>query len=263
MAHPIYHVELFATDCRAELRLNGFPAVSLTSANGVPVTFSPSINPYLCGARNTIEITVHPATRADGSATRFDDAVIRGSVKRFERGGIVAPETGDVVVRFAITDELRDRVRDEDLELPVSFTVPFASEAVDFSDELLEGPTFSDREALLEYALHLRDLLASGSAGGFAAELAPKAQVWSQAYQRPPEDYARAMAQALSEFASGRPVVDFDRGDVELTSCCGDRLWGLTRKEGAPLLQADFPDGSSRRFPVYVGLRAGALRIVR
>jgi hypothetical protein len=263
VGHPIYHLELVAADCRAELALNGFPLISLESANGVPVTFVPPVNPYLCGARNTIEVTIHPATRPGGSLTTFADASVQGNVKRYEKGGIVAPETGAVVVQFGITDELRDRVRDEKLELPVSFTVPFANEAVDFSAELLGGPTFDDREALVAYALHLRDLLAAGDAGGIAAEMQPKAQVWSQAYQRPAEEYSTAIRDALVAFTGGRPVVDFDRDGVELLPCCGGRVWLLARKERKPLLHSDFSDGTNRSFTVYAGVRDGALRVVR
>lgn len=263
MAQPIYHLEAFASDCHAVIGVNGFPAVSLTSANGVPVTFAPPINPCLCGARNTLEVTIHPALRAGGRPTSFGDASVRGSVKRYDRGGIVAPDTGEVVVGFGITDELRERVREEKLELPVSFTVPFATEGVDFSAELLDGPVFSDRDALLAYALRLRDLLASGDGAALAEEMEAKAQVWSRAYLQPAEVYSRAIREGLSELASGRPAVDFDGDQLELTPCCGGRVWGLARKGGLPLLQVEFPDGSSSRIPVFAGVRDGALRVVR
>lgn len=262
MGHPIYHLELVVSDCRGDVSLNGFPVMSITSASGVPVTFVPPINPYLCGARNTVEVTIHPAIRPGGAATTFGEASLRGNVRRFEAGGIVAPETGDLVVEFGIDEELRDRVREEELELPVSFTVPFASEAIDFSAELLDGSTFDDRDALLDYALRLRDLLAARDAAALAAEMAPKAVVWSQAYGRPVEDYTDGLRDALQEIVAGR-MAAFEREDVELTSCCGGRVWRLARKEGQPLLLTSFPDKSNRRLPVYVAPRDGALRIVR
>ncbi|HYD39959.1 MAG TPA: hypothetical protein VEB43_03950 [Anaeromyxobacter sp.] len=263
MGHPIYHLELEATDCRAEARLNGFPVLSLSSANGVAVRFAPPVNPYLCGARNQLEVTLHAATRPSGDLTTFGDAAVRGNVRRFEKGGIVAPGTGTIVVEFGITDELRDRVRDEKLELPISFSVPFGNEAVDFSAELLEAPAFDDTEALLDYALRLRDMVAAGDAAAITAEAEPKSRVWSLAYARPAQEYDDALRDALGEFFGGRPIADFGRDDVELTRCCDGRIWRLARRPGQPLLESVLADKSRRRIPVHVGVRDGSLRVVR
>jgi hypothetical protein len=265
MGHPIYHLELFARNCRAELRLNDLPLISLTPQDEMPVTFAPPINPFLVGELNLVDVDILPMLDAAGAPiTTFADAEISGNVRRFEKGDIFAPGAGDVVAELAIPEDLKERVREEGLELPQQFTHIFANEAVDFSAELSNATPFSDREALVDYALFLRDLAAARDAAGLLAEMDPKIHAFVHAYDEPYEAFADSLRQELAAFVAMPLVVDFDRAAIELRSCCSGRLWELRRIPGLPLLQSE-PDalGAVTQFPIVVAERDGRLRVVR
>lgn len=265
MGHPIYHLELVARNCRAELRLNDLPLISLTPHDEMPVTFAPPVNPFLVGELNLVDVDILPMLDASGAPiTTFADAEISGNVRRFEKGDVFAPGAGEVVTEFAIPDDLKDRVREEGLELPQQFTHIFSNEVIDFSAELSGAPAFSDREALLDYALFLRDLAAAHDAAGLLAEMDPKIHAFVAAYDEPYQAFADSLRQELTSFVAMPLVVDFGRDQVELRSCCAGRLWELRRIPGLPLLQSE-PDaeGAVTQFPVVVAPREGRLRVVR
>lgn len=265
MGHPLYHLELVVRGCRAELRLNDLPLISLTPSDEMPVTFAPPINPFLVGELNLVDVDILPMLDAEGAPiTTFADAEISGNVRRFEKGDIVAPGAGDVVAEFAIPDDLKERVREEGLELPQQFTHIFANEVIDFTAELGDAPAFSDREALIDYALRLRDLAAARDAAGLLAEMDPKIHAWVAAYDEPYQAFADSLRTELAAFVALPLVVDFDRDEIELRSCCAGRLWELRRTPGQPLLQSEpDADGAVTQFPIVVAPRDGRLRVVR
>jgi len=265
MGHPVYHLELDVRHCRAELRLNDMPLISLTSHDPLPVTFAPPINPFLVGELNIIDVEILPLVDDAGVPTStFWDAKIEGNVRRFEKDDIFAPGAGDVVTEFTIPDELIERVREEELELPQHFSHIFSNEVIDFSGELSDAPPFHDRDALLDYAVHLRDLTAAGNVAGMLAEMDAKIQVWVAAYDETYEAFADSLREELESFFAERPITDFERDQIELRSCCGGRLWELMKAPGLPLLQTG-PDaaGGTTQLPIIVGLRDAALRVVR
>jgi hypothetical protein len=265
MGHPIYHLELEARGCRAELRLNDLPLISLAPRDEMPVTFAPPCNPYLVGELNIVDVDILPLLGDDlAPVSTFADAAIAGNVRRFEKGDIFAPGAGDVVAEFSIPEELRERVRDEGLELPQRFTHVFSNEVVDFTPELADAPAFDDREALIDYALHLRDLAAARDVPGLLAEMDAKIHAWVAAYDEPYDAFADSLRQELAELVARPLVVELDRADVELRPCCAGRLWELCRAPGLPLLRSE-PDalGAIMQFPVVVAPRDGRLRVVR
>jgi hypothetical protein len=263
VAHPIYHLDLQVTRCSVELRLNDFPVAELTSPDEQPASFAPPINPYLVGDLNIVDVTILPLVAPDGTTSSFWDARVEGWVRRYEKGDIVAPGEGPAVTSFGIPDDLAERVREEELELPQSFTHVFSNDVLDFSPELGDAAPFDDRDALVDYALHLRDLTGAADVDALMQELEPKIQTWVAAYDEPHQAFADSLRQELSEFMTESPIVDFERDQVEVSPCCGGRIWRLTRG-GEPLLQSDvLPDGSRTQFQVFVAPRDGALRIVR
>jgi hypothetical protein len=173
MGHPIYHLEVDVERCRAEIRLNDFPLLTLAAPPGVPATFAPPINPWLVGELNILDVTVH-AVEEVRRVTTFFDARFAGNVRRFEKGDIVAPGSGSVITELAIPEELAQQVREEELALPISFTHVFENEIVDFSDELGGGAVIDDASALVDYALRLDALSAAGDVAALLAEHDPK-----------------------------------------------------------------------------------------
>lgn len=258
MAHPIFHLELTCRTCGLEVRLNDFPVAELTSSDQ-PSWFAPPVNPWLVGELNILDVTIHSA---GGSA--FDDAAVEGHVRRFEKGDIVAPGEGPEIFAFTIPDELRERVREEELELPQSFSVVFANDEIDFSDELSTPPPFDDREALLDYAIHLRDLLRAQDVDGLVAEFAPKANTWARAFDEPEPGFVDSLREELREFFAEGVETDFERSDLALAPACGGRIWELMRSGDLPLMRSVELEEEGRSFwRVFAGERDGGLKVVR
>lgn len=257
MGHPIYHLEMTALRCRAEFRLNDVPVADLYAETPREWT-APPVNPFLVRELNVLDVNIHSY---EGST--FDDAEIHGTLRRYEMGDVVAEGEGPAVLSFTIPEDLVERVKEEELELPQSFSVVFDNEAVDFSDELTDADPLTDEEALRDYGVHLRDLVRANDAGGLLAELAPKAGVWSRAYAMPEPMFVKSLGEEIGAFLGGEVEDDFERGDILLSPGAGRRIWELKRAPGLPLLRSVLSDGALYDFRVWVGARDGALRIVR
>lgn len=263
MGHPIFHFEVAIRRCAVRVRLNDFPVVSL-AAGDTPATFAPPINPYLVGDLNVLDVTLHPTVGADGSVSGFWDADFAGWVRRYEKGDIVEPGGGTLVTEVEIPEDLRDRVRDEELELPQSFTHVFSNDVVDFSDELSNAAPFDDPDALRAYAVHLRDLFATADVPALMDESEPRSRAWSVAYDHPLDEIAASMEGELTELVSAPLITGWGPDDVELGSRCGGRVWELSRPGGRPLIESEPDDDGARiHFEVFVSLRDGSLRMVR
>jgi hypothetical protein len=261
MGHPIFHLELQVRSCEAELRLNGFPVIpKLSSPNALPVSFAPPVNPYLAGARNTIELTLRAAVAPDGSESPFESADLEMNVRQFEKGDIVEPGAGKMVTVLSLSDELRERIRKGEQKPPVVLHHAFVNEVVDFSAELLDTPPFKDAEAVVDYALHLRDLMATGDVDALAAEYEPTIRVGAIAYGNPYETIAHNTREGLARFVRNGPELDFDRFDLDVRPHCGGRMWGLLRRGGLPFARSN--EGRTRCV-IYVAPRDGSLRVVR
>ena len=263
MGHPIYHLDFQVKTCDVEVRINDFPVATLASKDEVPSWFAPPINPTLVGDLNIVDVVMRAVVDDGGTISTFSDAEVQGWIRRYEKGDIVAPGEGDVVAAFTIPDELRERVREEELSLPQSFSFVFGNDTIDFSDELGAIDPFEDREALLDYAIHLRDLLGARDLDGLMTEHGPKIAAWIAAYQEPAQALEDSLRQEMQEFLKESPVTDFGRDDVELVRCCGGRVWGLERR-GEPFFLSEVqPDGGTSQFRIFVGVRDGQLRVVR
>ncbi|HJL14390.1 MAG TPA: hypothetical protein RMH99_01970 [Sandaracinaceae bacterium LLY-WYZ-13_1] len=263
MGHPIFHLELTITNGGVDLRLNDFPAATLASGS-TPATFAPPINPYLVGELNVLDVRLSPWFDEAGTVTSFWDVDFHAWVRRYEKGDIVEPGGGDLVTEVTIPDDLIERVRDQELELPQSFTHVFSNDAVDFSAELSDAPTYDDPDALRDYAMHLQSLFATADVPALMQESAPRSRVWSVAYDHPQDEIAASMESELTEVVSAPLETDWGRDEVELTPRCGGRVWELSRTGGRPLIATEpDEDGSRIHFEIFVAPRDGRLRWVR
>ena len=263
MTHPIYHLDFAVKDCRVEVRLNDVFVADLVSRDGVPATFAPPLNPWLVGDLNVIDVHLFPTTK-DDQVTTFWDAHFKGAVRRYVKGDVVAPGEGPLVSEMTIPEELRERVREEELELPQSFSHVFSNDVVDFSSELNDGPLIEDQAAVLDYGVHLRDLVRARSTAALMTEFDPKIRVWSQAYDEPYDNMRQVLEDDFGKFFGQPPITDFEREELELRRHAGGRIWEIRLRDGAPLIRNE-PDAemNSNQYRVFVGLRDEHLRVVR
>lgn len=266
MGHPIYHLEITVERCAVRVRINDVPVMELASESDIPTRFAPPINLYLVGDLNLLDVEILPVPlNGTNALSTFGDAAVRGAIVQYEKGDIVSPSSGTLVTEIQIPDDLRERVREEELELPQTFTIIFANEVVDFSEELGNASPVTDREAILDYGLHLRDLLAAGDVSGLVDEMGPKLRAFSVAYEETEETMTDALRDYLGrEFIPAQPVVDFDREQLDAHPRAGGRIWEIQRAPALPLFET-VPDdnGATRQIPVVVSMRDGQLRVVR
>ena len=264
MAHPIYHLELAVNHCAVRLRLNGFPLMTL-EADGEPSSFVPPVNPYLVGERNMIEVEILPLIREGGVPSTFAQALIEGSVRGFEKGGIVHPGAGDDITIIEIPDELREQVIEDELTLPVSFTQVFSNEGADSSALFSGSAPFDDPDGLLDYGIALRDLAAARDVDGLLVEFQPKLAAYAAAYEETEQAFTESLREELqTTLLAGAVVSDFERGDLRLSPWCGGRVWEISAGANQPLLRTEEDDeGVAYSFQVFAAPIDGHYRIVR
>lgn len=266
MGHPIYHLELAVERCAVRVRINDIPVLSLASVSDVPSSSAPPINLYLVGDLNLLDVEILPVPlEGTDRLSSFGDATIRGGIIQYEKGDIVTPTSGTLITEIAIPDELRERVREQELELPQTFTIIFANEVLDFSDELGNATPIADREAILDYGLHLRDLVAARDVPGLLAEMQPKIHAFAVAYDEPEDRMAGGLEDYLGrELLPALPITDFGRDQLDAFPRAGGRIWEIVRAPALPLIQTEpNEEGATRQIPIVVSMRDGHLRVVR
>lgn len=271
MTLKIHHLELFTTRCEIAATLNGVPIANVRSVDPHTDHFAPPINPYLVGEGNVLEVSIAPARLDDDESTEWSEAKVEAAVRVFDKGGIVLPGGGGpAITEVDFAPELAARMaqaeEDEvELEVPQSFLHIFDNEGMSFASELLDSDPFDDHDALLDYGVHIRDLFAAGDVAGFLAEVTPKCQVWSVAYEEPVDFFLEQIRTGLeTEFLPAQPIVDFTRDDIVLRPIAGGRMWSLERDPGVPLIQTPLNEEEQRmQFRIVAALRDGQLRIVR
>lgn len=259
---PIYHLELRIHRCRAALRLNGFPLMALDGAGPVPVSYTPPVNPWLAGAANELELELVPPVDGLGGPA-LAAALVELSVRRFEKGDIVDPETGDPVTVFTIPDDVRRDLAEGKRDVPLVLRHPFATPQIDFSSELRDAPVIEDQGTVLDYAMRLRTLAGRHDTAGLLAEHEPKIAAWAAAYDEKPEAMAASLGEGFERLLAA-PDLGFAREHLTATPYCGGRIWEVTRPRGVALLRS-MPDADLGRMELrpLIGLRGGALRVVR
>ncbi len=280
MALLIHHIEFFTKRCDMRASLNGVPIAEVHATDQHVDHFAPPINPYLIGEGNVLEVSIAPAV-VDGEdddegdseeeTTEWSEAKVDVAVRTFDKGGIVVPGGGGpAITEHDFAPELAERIetaREDDVELeaPQSFLHIFDNQQMSFASEILDVDPYDDEGALLDYAEHIRDLFANGDVDGFMAEVEPKCEVWSIAYEEPVPFFRDEIRSGLeSEFIPAGPVTDFERGDILLRPIAGGRMWSLERNPGLPLIQTTPDDeGGIMQFRIIAAVRDGQLRIVR
>ena len=266
MTLPIYHLDFSLAKGHVRVRLNGVPVLELRNQQADPmVNFAPPLNLALVGEANRLSVEMLPLECDDGTLTGFGDIKIEADLMKFEKGDIVAPGEGDSILSIEIPDELRERVREEELELPLSFDLVFDNEGVSFHDEIREAAPYTNESALLDYAERLRDHLAGGEVAALMHEFAPKAAAYAKAYDYDVDEIATSIEDYLGgDFAQASPKTDFARDEIEAVPLSEGRMWELRLLSGAPLFQSEEDDeGGTLQIPIIVGEREGSLKIVR
>jgi hypothetical protein len=199
----------------------------------------------------------------DGTELPFADANFEMEVQEYQQGGIVEPGGGGTVTKFSMPASVRKRLkRGKKLKLPLEFKHRFANGGgIDFSAELLDTAPFTDKKAVADYAMHLRDLMAKGDVDGLMEEYEPTIRVGVEAYGKPYRTLADNTRKDMLEFLKAKPQLQFGIDDLDVRPWCGGRIWQLSRKEG----KGEFlrtADGTIR-VVTFVAPRNGKLRVVR
>ena len=248
MTLKIHHLELFTTRCEIAATLNGVPIANVRSTDPHTDHFAPPINPYLVGEGNVLEVSIAPARLENDEFTEWSEAKVEAAVRVFDKGGIVLPGGGGpAITEVDFGPELAARMaqaeEDEvELEVPQSFLHIFDNEGMSFADELLDSEPFDDHDALLDYGVFIRDLFANGDVAGFLAEVTPKCQVWSVAYEEPVDFF-------LEQIRTGLETEDFK-------GLLAAHLIGIARAAGSPPIMLTIPSTPVlTENPVHIGFQ--------
>lgn len=305
---PYVYVEARSRGLRAEIAVNGFPVATLDGAT----TFSSAENPFFVGVGNRLTVRLLPPSGAEAAdesgaetaATPDPGAGFEVVVRRYPAGydgwlgdgGEVLAETSlpailaaerdrlqaalDAAVAAAPSDGARARLlADSSAALTVRY--PLAGEvAFDTADlpsfraELFEREVAS-REAVLDYAMRLRQMLRARDIDALVAETQPKMDWGNRATPQEYEPDYRAMFEEM--YAEGEIQADFTRAQVVAVPVNGGRLWALsvarppyvdpetkeaTAEQEAFVYTLDPATGRYNVFSVAVGMDRGQLRIV-
>lgn len=262
IAQPIHHADFTIESCVLELRLNGYLLVTVGAEQRYNI--APPVNFYLAGRTNLLEATLRPFVAPDGRRTTLKTAEMRGSVRAFAPGEMVGlGEGGEILTELTIPSDMRDRALRDELDLPITLTATFANTGPDFSARLVDAQPVSDREALLDYGMRLRDLFARGDADAIMKEQAPRIADHALAYYHPLPQVDAFREHLVTDLLANHPHTDFERDDLELVSHAGDRLWEIRQKGGGELFITDATDDGAYVLRVFSGLVDGELKIVR
>lgn len=250
----IYHLDIRARACRARVTLNGFPMVEL-DAGADPREATRPINPWLVGADNDLRVTAWPADEATSSA-----ALCEGLVRRFSKGGVVGPGTGELVTTIDIPAEQREHPG------PWSSSASFATaDAPSFADRLRNAAPLHDEAALISHALHIRDLVLRADTDGLVEQMRPKIEDYAQAFDEAAQAFETDLRGFFETkiFPQASDVLDFAPEDLAPRSHCDGRIWELCLSSGDALIRSHPEQPRRSVLPVYVGDVRGSLMIVR
>jgi hypothetical protein len=227
------------------------------------------VNPYLVGSANQVELEVTPLANGE-PIDDFSGVLIEATVRCYEKGMPVAPDSGPVVRALPFMDRLGERVKQAQaqnlpLAVPQRLVERFDNDVVSFAPELLMAAPLADLEAVTDYGLRLRDLMRAGDVDALVAELAGKVRAYAAGYDEPEDRMRQSLVQVLrDEYAARGFRADFERGDIALAPCAEGRLCELRRAPASAFIETE-PDesGNPMRMPVVVGLHDGKLGVVR
>jgi len=260
--NPIHHADFTFQGCTLELRLNGFTVFEIGSEPSYNA--APPIQFFLIGEGNQLEAVVKPLEGADGALTTLLDAKVDGSVRAFAMGEEVGlGQGGTVLTTVSIPDTMYEAARRGELDLPVTLTASFDNTGPAFRARLVDAEPFDDREALLDYAIKLRDLFAAGDVDALVAENEPKAIDHAAAYYHDAPQEANLRDHLQNDILANSPDTDFERGDVEPVPHCDGRIWELQRDGGPELIETAPAGEGVFVIDIYVAPVDGTLKIVR
>ena len=276
----------------APLNENLVEAAPDGSANRLVLSVAPAPDSAQADALDALA----PEARAAFLSDLLDEADAYGLVKRYGPGDVAGAGSadGEVVARFSLEAALEaaraaraeafgrlveaapaaaraalaaDSAARLAVVPPVEVVVEFESPgAAGFRGRLVEAEP-ADREAVLDYAVRLRDMAAARDLDGLYRAFRPKEDDYNLAYPDDVEDPRASVEENFEAMFESGLLLDFDREDVEPVSYNGGRVWELTVPRASTDEDAFFltegKDGYIYDQRVDVGLVDGELRVVR
>jgi len=248
----IYHLNVRLVACEARVFINGFP-VEHIDARAAPRESAPPINLCLTGAYNRLDAEIHFEHEAS------EQVAVEGEILRFEKGDVVGPGAGDPVLSWSLPRQLRDQPS------PWVFSEQFSTvDAPSFEHRLRAASQLRDEEAIRDYAMYVRELIARGMVDEFVEQMRPKLDDFARAFDEPVTTFEADLREYFrTVLLPGASVLDFSRSEVVPRPYCEGRVWELRRGTDDALITVPVDGGVVYRLPLYVGSHDGELEIVR
>jgi len=292
-----YYLEISVKSSRVQAYVNNMPVYR----KSIPVTasFQSPINDLLVGEDNRVVIKAQPVVQQDGTVTQLDDMHVAGTVKRYGPDDRYStPEGGEVIETFNLQQTLEKRRQALEEEFAAKIekakpskkaelmeqqaklttpTPPFTMEVVfsstdvpSFANRFIDGSVVEDSSRLIDYGVHLRDLLREKRAEDFYhGEYSVKDQDYNRAYPWDKMESGDWFIQGeLREavFPNG-PMLDFDREDIGIRKWCEGRVWELYVEDGSPFgrpfIKTKGLQGDVLIIEIFVAEIDGQLTIIR
>jgi hypothetical protein len=258
-AEPIHHADFTIEACALSLRLNGYLLVQAGARQRYNT--APPVNFWLVGKGNVLEATLEAL---ETPATNLKQAEMVGSVRAYAEDEFAGDGIGgQPIVEMSIPPDMKEQAERDELDLPITLTATFDNDGPDFTARLVNAQPITDRDALLDYGMKLRDLFAAGDADAIMDEQAPLVADHAAAYYHPAPQEAAFRDHLVGNLLGNDPDTSFERDDLELAAHCGNRIWEIRRRGGAELIETKPTDVGAYVVRILVGLVDGKLKIVR
>ncbi len=258
---PVFMLQLTVRGCSGDAVLNGCLLSDLKAPVGNSLL--QPMNHLLRKGKNELSFELRPLPKDDRLSTP-DEISIEGSVRKYEEGEIATPEGGDIVQKLRFFEPDTDML---ELSFPIERGFTFdARPPFDFTPLLTDSPKIEDKKTLLDYAMHIQELLKAEDIAGLREEFSRKMEDFAEANH---EDLEEMMDEFTAYFEEkvlpARPVTDFERSELWLEPWCGGRIWKIGIEPDLPLIHTQETEkGTYYEIPVFVARPNGEeLKIVR
>jgi hypothetical protein len=261
-----YAIAISARACTAQILLNHMDICSLNAEkNGA---MQSPCNTELVGKGNELEILVTPA--ALDTAT-LQSIFLEGSVISAVADNGESSESEKTVATFDIEKQLKDfkmaiAQKKTAEKIPLVVKVKFDSpDAPSFEERLKKSVPITDQERLISWAMEFRDALKREDIDKLYFWYEPKLIDYDIAYpdQKEPDNKVWFNNWLHTTIFPKKPIVDFDKKDIELRRLCDGRIWEIRRKGNEPLLLTGYKNRKRTKVQIYVGMVGNDIRIVR
>ncbi len=252
---PIYFLDINAEACSFNVKVNDFPVFSFNAQ--FLSNPAQSINQFLIGKKNKVEIKILPVLISDDDESRLD-ALSRirfeGRVKVYQPGDVSSPEGGVVISEFNF-DGLTGGL------------IHFDSELHNFSSLLTGNEIAVDNNLLKLYGIRLFDLCLRQDADSLTEEFIPKMIDYSKAYFQEEEILISGFKSFLENNFFVFPIErkEIVSEDILIRPCCNKRIFEILILPNDPLLSSYSTEDRSMIYeiPIFVSIVNGQFKVVR